>query len=181
MIVLTDAVPLLIGLAIFPVSRMLWSRRVWRARRERFLEGRDPLTDAAFLAMVGVLGPETALLPAIRRSVAEMCEVPPEAIHPDDDMDQLEALMCSGDGWDAAGFARSLDEQIDRPLTTSDGSLPLSSFVLDRATSRGATGSQDFREWATGIASLLHEAGIRVEKPAGPKESGTFDRWLDVV
>lgn len=181
MVEVLEAVSLVAGLALIPIGLIVMCRRTWRARRERFLVGRAHLSDAEFLAMVGVPGPEAALLPAIRRSIADMCEVPPEAIHPSDDTSLLNRLMFWDDGWDPGGFAMRMDEEIDRPLTESGWEMPIPNFVPDPRPSRGGPGPRDFGAWASGIAATLHEAGIRVEKPARPKSSGTFDPWLDVV
>lgn len=70
--------------------------RLLNQRRSKHLLNRQPIGDAVFLADIGAPAEDQNIYLAIRRSVAEACDIPAEMVHPQDSLDQLGSLIYDG-------------------------------------------------------------------------------------
>ena len=99
-----------------------------RSRRHRRASARqrEPLSDEAFLSRLSPLTAVPELVLAIRRSLAGMCHVPPEAIYDTDKFDVLVPMMASGllFGWDGQDFTFRMELHLRRKLLIWPSELP---------------------------------------------------------
>jgi hypothetical protein len=120
-------------LITIPISAVL---EQWRLRRvtARFLHGRAALPDPAFLLRVSAAPEEETFFLATRRSMARLCGVPPEMIHPEDTWRKLMDLQWDNGYMDDIVF--QLERELGRPLPLAypeDVRLSFSDYVRQLA------------------------------------------------
>jgi hypothetical protein len=72
----------------------LWPANLMKTRRERFLLGKTSLSDEEFLMRIGInRSPQSAVAVALRRTMAKICSIAPETLHPDDQPRTLCSIM----------------------------------------------------------------------------------------
>jgi hypothetical protein len=109
---------------LLPLMIALERRRIRRAE-ERFLRGRQPLSDDAFLARAGATADEAAFFLATRRAMARLSGIEPEMVHPEDTWRSLMDLQ-----WDA-GFMEDIVFELETELGEN---LPLAYPGDDKLT-----------------------------------------------
>jgi hypothetical protein len=100
-----------IFLLMIPVTAKLERRRLRRAK-ERFLRGRSPLSDATFLNQMGDSKDQAEFFLAARRAMAQLGDVPPDMIYPQDTWRSLMDLQ-----WDN-GYLEDIVFGLERELHT---------------------------------------------------------------
>jgi hypothetical protein len=139
-------------LIMTPVIVALELRRLRRARA-RFLEGRQVLSDAAFLSRAAVAVDRGAFFLAARRAMAQLSCVPAEMVYPEDTWRSLMDLQ-----WDN-GFLEDIVFALERELCTN---LPLAYPLDDRLSCAAFIGQ---------LALCLERAS---ENPAEPQSAHVF-------
>jgi hypothetical protein len=120
-------------LIMIPISFVL---ERWRLRRVtvRFLHGRVALPDSAYLLRVSATPEDETFFLAARRSMATLCGVPPEMIHPEDTWRTLMDLQFDNGYMDDIVFL--LERELGRPLPLAypeDVRLSFSDYVRQLA------------------------------------------------
>jgi hypothetical protein len=111
-----------IFLLMLPISATLERWRLRRARA-RFLHGRSALPDTAFLDQMGGSVDQAEFFLAARRAMAQMGDVPPDMIYPQDTWRSLMDLQ-----WDN-GYLEDIVFGLERELNTR---LPFAYPTNDR-------------------------------------------------
>jgi len=101
---------------------------------------RAPLLDAGFLAGITIPPDTQHGAMALRREMARLCRIPPEAIRPDDRQADLRRLISD---WDLLDFVLVIEEALQKELPGEDFPQPfdLRCFCWKRA------GPETFGEW----------------------------------
>lgn len=102
-LIIFASVSVLAVIVVFPGIRA-------RERREKHVRGRTELSDAAFVAQMGIVFAHRDAYLAVRRAMAKAAGVPPETIHPDDQMEHLCSL--GFDGIDTIEIIMELENEL---------------------------------------------------------------------
>jgi len=140
----TLPLPLAITAAVFMVAAlagMAWSTLQTRALRKRILRSAR-LGDPQFLDAMGAPTDDRALLLAIRKTMAGLCDLPPELIQPQQLMHDVCRLIQGWDGWDDANFLEALEQELGVELPP-DIELP------------APAQQEPFGQWITRVASII--------------------------
>jgi hypothetical protein len=136
--------PLAVLVAALTVAALVWM--VWRALLTRSLRKRfqnaKRLEDPQFLEALGAQGDDRALQLVVRKAMANLCDLPPERIHPQNSMRDLCRLIKGWDGWDDTSYLEALEQELG---------LELNPAIELPPPKRG----QPFGEWATETAATL--------------------------
>lgn len=111
----------LLALAATFVGVQLLTQTIAKIYRRRFLRGRPAMNDSEFLRSIDAAPEFAQHVIASRKSLAEMCAVPQEMIHPIDEMENLSALMQSWllDGFDGIYFLWTLEKELNVKMDTT--------------------------------------------------------------
>jgi hypothetical protein len=164
-----------------PVAIQFFGRLIWRVHHDRFLSSRVALSDRQFIDELGVGPEDVSACVVIRTVIAEMCEVPSEMIHPNDNTGELSKLMFHSDGWDPSGFglALSFHRGVDvRLLLNALDQLPpfVPTIIGWRRTLDGA---RNLGAWTVEVVDCLRERHPgSFGKPLKKAARDLWDDWV---
>jgi hypothetical protein len=119
-----------------------------RLQRQRFSEGRQPLSDEEFVSALGVAPSLRRYVVTAREVLGCVSHVPAALIRPDDALSSLARLV--GD-WDDLGVVLELESRLGTPI---DG---LPQFLSRRFFWYTRPGPRSVGEWTISVAQCLHE------------------------
>lgn len=96
--------------AIVILAATIMERRRWRECVKRFMADRVPMTDDEFLRRLGCSEEHRAPCLACRSTLADLGNITPELIHPEDSMEALFSLQY--DGGDPFEFQWELEDGV---------------------------------------------------------------------
>ncbi|MGH7213174.1 MAG: hypothetical protein ACREIT_00100 [Tepidisphaeraceae bacterium] len=122
------------------------------SKPERFHE-RSPMPDNDFCQAVGVTNLRTAAAVAVvRRAVGKLCNLPSEAIYPDDFPKNIASLVKWPPGWDAVGVVMAIEDELGMSLPGSFEPVPFEGRIFGLRLGHGPTKMGD---WILATAERL--------------------------
>lgn len=124
-------------------------------RRQKFIKEHKAMSNQEFIRRID---PGSEIIPyilALRRSIAELCHIPHELIHPDDHPETL-ASLCSD--WDDLKIILRLEELLGHEI----GDCDLPQAMGWRIFCFRRSGPVSFSEWAVSVGRYLHERKLKM-------------------
>ena len=80
--------------------------------RAKFIEGREPLSNEAFVKALGIPEEHARWAAAARDAMADYCGLPAEYVYPRDTFSELDKMGTRFDGWDDVGLVIQIEEDL---------------------------------------------------------------------
>ena len=118
-------------------------------------QGDTSITDEAFVRLLGLTGSSAHLALCVRRAIAELCRMPPEAISPAHSTQWLSKRMVypGGTEWDLLAFELELADALGVHSNLESEDLP--PFLPHRFFWWHRPGPANLGEWILGVVSVL--------------------------